>query len=158
LLGKNLACLPVGAGFGLVLLLLVCLRLKASPLVFVASVFQLAALLALAAMAGNIVSILAPYRIQPGTMKPTKMPALAMLTLMASHCCFPIAMAPAFVPALAQLACQREGWPGAPINLVLSALLALAVALAYWQSLGPLGRLLARRETRILDVVSMEVE
>jgi len=32
-------------------------------------------------MGGNLLSILVPYRIQPGSMKPTKMPALAMLAM-----------------------------------------------------------------------------
>jgi hypothetical protein len=46
----------------------------------------------------------------------------------------------------------------APVNLLLSAALAAVMALAYWQSLGPLGRLLQRRETKILGVVTVEVE
>jgi nitrate/nitrite transporter NarK len=45
-----------------------------------------------------------------------------------------------------------------PVNLILSVLLAMLVAFAYWQTLGPLGRLLQRRETKILDVVTVEVE
>jgi hypothetical protein len=32
------------------------------------------------------------------------------------------------------------------------------LALVYWQALGPLGRLLQRRETRILGIVTVEVE
>jgi hypothetical protein len=31
-------------------------------------------------------------------------------------------------------------------------------ALAYWLMLGPLGRLLQRRETKILGIVTVEVE
>jgi hypothetical protein len=45
-----------------------------------------------------------------------------------------------------------------PVNLILSAALAALTALAYWQALGPLGRLLQRRETGILGVVTAEVE
>jgi hypothetical protein len=159
LLGKNLACLPVGVGFGVILLTLASLRLGLSPLVFAAVLFQLAALLLLAGLAGNLLSILIPYRIQQGTMKPTKLPGLAMLVVMGCQVLFPIAMAPAFVPPLAQFLWQRAGWPNAvPVNLILSVTLAGLLALAYWQSLGPLGRLLQRRETRILAVVTVEVE
>ena len=45
-----------------------------------------------------------------------------------------------------------------PVNLILSVLLAALAAFAYWQTLGPLGRLLQRRETKILGVVTVEVE
>ena len=159
LLGKNLACLPVGAGFGLLLLLLVSLRLHLSPLVFIAALFQLAAVLLLAGLGGNLLSILVPYRIQQGTMKPTKMPGLAMLVMMLCHLLFPLAMVPAFLPSLAGFLWQAAGGSNAlPVNLILSVGLAALVSVAYWQALGPLGRLLQRRETRILAVVTVEVE
>jgi hypothetical protein len=159
LLGKNLACLPVGLGFGLLLLTFLAVRLHISPLVFLASVLQLAAMLLLAGMAGNVLSIMVPYRIQPGTMKPTKLPGLAMLVLMLSHILFPLAMAPAFLPPLAGFLWQHAGWPiAAPVNLLFSAVLAGLLALAYWQTLAPLGRLLQSRETKILAIVTVEVE
>jgi ABC-2 type transport system permease protein len=159
LLGKNLACLPVGAGFGLLLLLFVSLRLHLYPLVFAAALFQLAAVLLLAGLGGNLLSILVPYRVQQGTLKPTKMPGLAMLVMMLCHMLFPIAMAPVFVPPLADMLWAAAGWSKAvPVNLIVSVTLAALAALAYWQALGPLGRLLQRRETRILAVVTVEVE
>lgn len=159
LLGKNLACLPVGVGFGLILLTLVTMRLHLSPLTLVAVLLQLAALLLLAGLAGNLLSILVPYRIQQGTMKPTKMPGMAMLVLMVGHLLFPIAMAPVFVPPLAEFLWQKAGGPAAvPVNLILSVALAGLMTLAYWQTLGPLGRLLQRRETKILGIVTVEVE
>jgi len=159
LLGKNLACLPVGAGFGVLLVVLIALRLQLPPLVVVAAVLQLAALLLLAGMVGNVLSILVPYRIQQGTMKPTKMPGLAMVVLMLCHIFFPLAMAPVFVPPLAELAWQKLGWPAAvPVNLILSVVLVALTALAYWQTLVPLGQLLQRRETKILGIVTVEVD
>jgi hypothetical protein len=116
-------------------------------------------LLLLAGLAGNALSILVPYRIQPGSLKPTKMPGLAMLAMILCHLLIPVAMAPAFVPPLAELLWRMAGWPDAvPVNLILSVLLAALVAFAYWQTLGPLGRLLQRRETKILGVVTVEVE
>ncbi|HEY3863627.1 MAG TPA: hypothetical protein VGO59_17265 [Verrucomicrobiae bacterium] len=159
LLGKNLACIPVGVILGGLLMGMLAIRLALSPLDVLAGMLQLASLLLMAGMAGNLLSILVPYRIQPGTMKPTKMPGLAMLTLMACHLLFPVAMAPAFVPALAELLWHKSGWAGAgAVNLLLSLVLAGAAALAYWQALGPLGRLLQRRETKILGIISVEVE
>jgi len=159
LVGKNLACLPASLGFGLMLLALMTALLHLSALVLLASLFQLVALLFLAGLVGNLLSILVPYRIQAGSMKPTKMPGLAMVVLMLCQMFFPIAMAPAFVPALAEFLWRKAGWPDAvPVNLLLSLGLAMLTGLAYWQTLGPLGRLLQRRETKILSVVTVEVE
>ena len=159
LLGKNLASLPVGATFGAILLTLSSVWLHLPWLVFTAALFQLATLLLLAGLAGNVLSILVPYRIQPGSMKPTKMPGLAMLVMILCQMLFPVAMAPAFAPPLAELLWRLAGWPGGvPVNLILSVLLAALAAVAYWQTLGPLGRLLQRRETKILGVVTVEVE
>jgi ABC-2 type transport system permease protein len=159
LLGKNLACLPVGAGFGVTLLTLVSVRLGLPLPDFGAALFQLATLLLLAGLAGNVLSILVPYRIQSGSLKPTKMPGLAMLVMFFSHMLFPVAMTPVFVPPLAGLLWRLGGWPRVvPVNLLLSAALAALTAFAYWQTLGPFGRLLQRRETKILGVVTVEVE
>jgi hypothetical protein len=159
LLGKNLASLPVGAAFGTMMLALSSMWLHLPWLVFTATLFQLAALLLLAGLAGNALSILVPYRIQPGSLKPTKMPGLAMLAMILCHMLIPVAMAPAFAPPLAELLWRQAGWPDVvPVNLILSVLLAALAAFAYWQTLGPLGRLLQRRETKILGVVTVEVE
>jgi ABC-2 type transport system permease protein len=159
LLGKNLACLPVGLGFGVVLLALIAVRLHLSILTLLAGLLQLASVLLLAGLVGNVLSILVPYRIQAGSLKPTKMPGLAVLVLMACHMFFPLAMSPVFVPPLAEFLWRSAGWPTVvPVNLILSLALAAVLALAYWQTLGPLGRLLQRRETKILGVVTVEVE
>jgi hypothetical protein len=159
LLGKNLACLPVGAGFSLLLLGLISIRLKPSPGLLAAVLLQLAALLMLAGLVGNLLSILVPYRIQPGSMKPTKMPGLAVLLMLVCHLLLPIAMAPVFLPALLEFLWRNAGWSAAvPVNFILSLALAGVASLAYWQALGPLGRLLQRRETKILGIVTVEVE
>ncbi len=92
-------------------------------------------------------------------MKPTKMPGAAMLVLMGCHLLFPFAMTPVFVPPLAEFLWRLSGGSKVvPVNLILSAALAALAALAYWKALGPLGRLLQSRETRILGVVTAEVE
>ncbi len=159
LLGKNLAGLPASALFGILLLTLTAVRLQLSLLDVTATLFQLAALLLIAGLGGNLLSILVPYRIQPGSMKPTKMPGLAMLMMFLCQLLFPAVMAPVFVPPLAGWLWRLAGWPDAvPVNLIFSVLLAAMAALAYRQTLGPLGRLLQRRETKILGVVTVEVE
>jgi ABC-2 type transport system permease protein len=159
LLGKNLASLIVGASFGTPLLVIISFWLRLPLLSLVAGLFQLATLLLLAGLVGNVLSILVPYRIQSGSMKPTKMPGLATLVMVLCHLLFPIAMAPVFLPPLLELLWQMAGWPrGVPVNLVCSVALAALTAFGYWWSLEPLGRLLQRRETKILSVVTVEVE
>jgi len=158
-LGKNLAILPVGVTFGGLLLVLTALWLRLPPLTVVAALFQLATILMLAGLGGNMLSILVPYRIAPGSMKPTKMPAAAMIVMVICQMLFPVAIAPVFVPALAQLLWDLAGWPRVlPINLILSVVLAGVAAFAYWRALGPMGRLLQRRERKILEVLTLEVE
>jgi hypothetical protein len=159
LLGKNLANLPVGAAFGVLLLALTSVWLRLPALAAVAALLQLATMLLLASIGGNLLSILVPYRIESGSMKPTKMPAAAMLMMVLCHLLFPLAMAPVFVPPLIELLWKMSGWPRAvPVDLFLSAVLAALVAFAYWWTLGPFGRLLQRRETTILGIVTVERE
>jgi len=159
LLGKNLAMLPVCLGVGAILLLLVSVWLRLPPLVLVAALFQLLTLLLIACLGGNLLSILMPFRIQPGTMKPTKMPGLAMLVMMLCQMLLPIVMAPVFIAPLLAMLWLRAGLPEfVPVNLLASCLLCGAMALIYGQALTPLGRLLQRREIKILGVVTVEVE
>ena len=159
LLGKNLATWPVGGLFGLLLLAVLSVGLSLPPLVALAGVFQLATLLLLGSLAGNLLSILVPFRVEPGTMKPTKMPALAMLVMVLCQMLFPVVLVPLFLPPLADWLWQRAGWPGfVPVNSLLSLLLAGLAALLYWRTLAPVGRLLHRREIKILNTVTAEQE
>ena len=159
LLGKNLACVPVGLGFGIFLLGLITIWLHLPALALVAALFQLAALLLLAGLAGNLLSILVPFRIQSGSLKPTKMPAGATVLMILCQLMFPLAMLPGFGPPLLEFLWRGAGWPEAvPVNLLLSLLLAVLMAFIYWRALTPLGRLLQRRETKILNTLTAEVE
>jgi hypothetical protein len=159
LLGKNLAILPVGFSLGSSLLILISVWLHLPLPTVVAALFQLLTLLLIASLAGNLLSIMIPFRIQPGTMKPTKMPALAMFVMILCQMLLPLAMAPVFAgPLLAWLWHQAGLPPFVPVNLICSMVLCGVMALIYWQSLTPLGRLLQRREAKILGVVTVEVE
>jgi tetrahydromethanopterin S-methyltransferase subunit F len=160
LLGKNVATLPVCAVSGLLVLAMVSFWLRLPLLLIMAAVLQLGSLLLLWSMAGNFFSILMPFRIQAGTMKPTKMPALTALTVVLCQMLLPVvAMLPVMMPALLEYLWRLAGWPVlVPFSLILSALLATLTAILYWRSLEPLGRLLHRREMRILNVVTAEQE
>jgi ABC-2 type transport system permease protein len=159
LLGKNLAALPIVVVYGGLLIALTTVRLHLPPLTVLATLLQFAAVMMMAGVAGNLLSILVPYRIQPGSMKPTKMPGLAMIVLMFSQMLFPMAMLPVLAGPLLELLWHRLQWPDfVPVNLIASALVFGVMALVYWQTLAPLGRLLQRREPKILGVITVEVE
>ena len=159
LLGKNLAALPIAAAFGVLLIALTTARLQLPPLTVLATLFQFASVLLMAGIAGNLLSILIPYRIQPGSMKPTKMPGLAMVVLMFCQMLFPMAMLPVFAGPLLELLWHRSDLPDfVPVNFICSAMLCSVMVFAYWQLLAPMGRLLHRRETKILGVITVEVE
>jgi hypothetical protein len=159
LIGKNLAALPAAVGSASLLLVAVTVWLRLSPLVFLATMCQLVSGLCLWAIGGNLLSILVPYRIQPGSLRPTKMPALAMVMLVLSQMAMPLAMSPVFFPPLIGWLAERAGGPpAAVVNLALSAVFALIMVAIYKATLAPFGRLLRSREMRILETVSADVE
>lgn len=159
LLGKNLAFLPIAAGIGLVLLVLIKFALHVSLVVIFAAILQLLAAFFLLSMLGNLASVLVPHRIAPGSLKPTKTSAWTTLMILISRLLFPIAMLPIFLAPGMGLLSARLGWfSPAPTTLIVSAVVLGLLALLYWLSLDSLGDLLQRREKQILDIVTQEVE
>jgi hypothetical protein len=87
------------------------------------------------------------------------MPALAQILLVLSHMLLPVIMLPAFAPPALQLVWRRLALPAVvPVNLVASLAVAALAGVVYWRALGPLGRLLHRRETAIMRAVTVEQE
>lgn len=159
LLGKNLACLPVAMGFGLMMIVGLSVWMAIPTPAVIAAILQLAAMTLLTFMFGNLLSILLPFRIQAGTMKPTKPPFLKMLALVVFQLCFPLVLLPGGLPPLAELLwLSMDGPAFVPVNLILSALLAAVTGVAYWLSLQPLANLYTRREQAILQSVTSESE
>jgi ABC-2 type transport system permease protein len=159
LLGKNLASLPVGLVSGGLLLTFATLRLQLPPLIVAATLFQLVGLFLIIATGGNLVSILAPQRIAPGSLRPTKAKSEMVILMIVLQLLFLPAMSPVFLPPLFEWLWQKSGRPDSvPVNFIFSALLCAAAILIYWQMLAPLGKMLQRRETKILNVVTAEVE
>lgn len=159
LLGKNIALLAIGLPVFLVLLTL----LVISTHLGVAEVLEAclgfcSALLVLSAL-GNWLSILAPYRIAAGTLKPTKAKASSQFLLVLVSMGMPLLLLPLFVPPLLGYLCNEfTRIPGTPIMLLGAVGLLGCSALLYGLTLKPLGHLLQRREQRILQTVTSEVE
>jgi len=159
LLGKNLAFLPPVLIIGLTLLLLVTLILHVPMVYAVCAVLQLLAAFLLLSVLANFASILVPFRIAQGSLKPTKTRPLTTVLIIASHMMFPVLMVPVALIPVSGLICTRLGLCSAGLPNVVGSLLLLSLsALAYRTSLAPLGRLLQSHEQRILDIVTQEVE
>ncbi|HUA66876.1 MAG TPA: hypothetical protein VME24_13600 [Alphaproteobacteria bacterium] len=159
LLGKNLACLPIAVVPGVLLLALICVPLRLSPLTVLATFVQLITVSLMVSMVGNLFSIIAPQHMAPGTLRPTKPKIQFVLLMIVLQVLFTAAMAPIFLPAVSEWLWRRGGLPGfVPVNLIFSSALCGVMLLIYWQLLGPMGRLLQKRETKILQSVTAEVE
>jgi ABC-2 type transport system permease protein len=159
LLGKNLAVLPLAlAGFAIYLgLAAFLMRLRVWDIA--AGIVEFAAALLLMSVFGNLVSIMVPYRIAAGSLRPTKTNFTTNLLVFVTHLCFPTVLLPIFVPAgLGLLAGSLSLLPAAAVTLVGAVVVAGLAGGLYWWTLEPLGNLLQRREQRILEVVTREVE
>lgn len=159
LLAKNITLLPLAACIGTILLLIAKFALSMPITLILAGLLQLLSAFFLLSMAGNLVSVLAPYRVAPGSLKPTKTKGLTTLLIFLSHMLFPIAVGPVFLPAVAGLLLSKVGWLlAAPATLLFSVILLAPIGLLYRLSLNGLGDLLLKREQKILEVVTLEVE
>ena len=157
--GKNLAFMPVAMSIGGILLLVITLFLHISILTFFASILQLISAYLLLSIAGNLVSILNPYRIASGSLKPTKMSTLNTIILILSNMLFSIAIVPILIPPLAEfLISKTNSLTSGFYNLVLSVLVLFVVIFFYKLSLKHLGNLLQKRERKILEIVTREIE
>jgi len=159
LLGKNLAFLPVAAGIGAIFLVFVKVAMGISLVIVIAAGLQMLAAFLLLSMVGNLISVLVPYRVAPGSLKHTKSSTKTGFLIFLSRMFFPMFMAPIFFPPAMGLLFSSVGWlPAAPVNLFFSVVLLAMLAFFYRLSLGPLGDLLQRREKEILQVVTKEIE
>jgi len=157
--GKNFAFLPVSMCIGTLLILLVTFVLRLNVLLFLSAILQMITAFLIICMLGNLASIIAPYRINSGSMKPTKMPILTTLIVIFVSLLFPTTMIPIFIPPLIDLLISKfTSMPLGIFNFIFSVILVSMIALFYWLSLGPLGKLLQSREKKILEVVTREIE
>ncbi|MHB1305958.1 MAG: hypothetical protein ACYC23_02620, partial [Limisphaerales bacterium] len=113
----------------------------------------------LASLAGNALSMLAPYRVAPGSLKPTKMPASRTLIIILSNLLFPVLMLPVFLPPGLGWLMASLGWMPGPSAVMLVALVVFAGLAGVYRLFLPLmGRTLQAREKEILRFVTEEVE
>ncbi|MHC5115069.1 MAG: hypothetical protein ACYTGP_11660 [Planctomycetota bacterium] len=159
LLGKNLSIAPFAVaigGLGLVALQFV---IPQNPTHLVASALQLACIYLIFSMVGNVISILAPVAMAPGTLKPVRPKWTTVLKQMAFAMLFPIALSPTVIPLGLELLLDRiEVGAGIPVYLLLTCGELAFIVWLYGRVLGAEGRLLQAREQRILVEVTAKAE
>ena len=159
LLGKNLALATLSAAIALLPLAVMSVFAKLSVMVVLAMCLQFTAALFMFCALGNLTSILMPYRIAAGSLKPTKQSWRISLLVLLVHFLFPLAIAPVFIPPALGLVAERwGGLPASPVNCLAALVLVGGFAVVYWVTLQPLGQLLQRREIRILRAVTEAAE
>jgi ABC-2 type transport system permease protein len=159
LLGKNLAFFPWVLVMGLLFLLILKVFVGMAMMTITAAIFQLITAFLLLSIVGNFASILTPYRIATGSLKPTKTALKTTVLIFLSHMLFPFALLPIFIPPGLEVLGRLLHVPTLfPVNLAFSFLFLIVVIVIYRLSLPSLGALLEKQEQRILQVVTREVE
>ena len=158
LLGKNLAFFPFVMFTSLLWVTVMSIWFSLPVCIALAGVFQSLSMAAILGICGNLLSIWFPFRIQSGSVKPTKRPGKVMLAVVLFQPVVPLVMAPLLLPALVEVLLRSSGTDTRPIHFLFSAVPAVVMGVVYWQTLKPLGRLLERREIGILSAVTAEVE
>ena len=156
---KNLALFPLALGLELLgLAALVAFTHESWPRL-TAGFLQFLSGYLLLSMIGNMGSIVAPFRVNPGAMKRSKSAPRSVLTNLAIHLLLPILMLPVMSPMILQVVCDVKQWlPGVPVDLIGSALVLAVCLLVYKLTLPGMGRLLQQREKAILETVTREVD
>lgn len=159
LLAKNIALFPLLTLLGLLLYVGVSILMKMNPVFWIGGLFQIVCAAIILFIVGNLISIKLPYRIQIGSLKPTRMPVKNVLVMLGLTLLFPFYMLPVLVgPAIGMIA----GFVGSDIaillNIGVSAVMCLFVIGVYGLSKKHMGKLLQADEGKILQIVTSELE
>jgi hypothetical protein len=159
LLGKNLALLPFAMGM---MVVVVGVRQWFNPLRldhFMAVLFQLVTMFLLFCLAGNLLSIVAPIALKPGSGMPAGhqgIRSFGPLLFMIGICVLlGLTLFPAGIEAVLRFV-NRLVW--FPAYLVFNVVQTVVVCWLYRRALDWEGELLQRREPRILEIVASRVE
>ena len=155
LLGKNLAILPLALVLSFLMVGIVELVYPLPVDYLLAVVPQFLSMFLLFCLMANLLAILTPMAIAPGSFKPTNTRMLPILLQFVFLFLFPLTLAPTLMPLGLELLLE---WPGVPVSLILSLLECTGVIFLYrlvvqWQ-----GSLLQAREKKILQIVAAKAE
>jgi ABC-2 type transport system permease protein len=159
LLGKNLAIAPFVFGMiGVSLVALECIRPMRIDH-FLAAFPQAVAMYLLFCLPANLVSIISPLPIAAGAMQPSQVKFTQVLAHLVMMFLFPVFLAPLLLPfGIETLVCEVTGIEALPIALPLTLVLLVGSVFIYRFGMVHLGRFLAHREQRVLEVVTSKLE
>jgi ABC-2 type transport system permease protein len=159
LMAKNLAFFPFVAGIALLLLLMLKFLFRLPWGGVLAASLQVPLAFMLICLLCNLLSILTPYRVRPGSLQAKKPKPIVILGVFAAMLLTPVVMVPVLIPPGLQALCTFRGWLSwLPVNLLVTILLLVPASLVYWWLLPFQGDLLQRREQTILKEVTEETE
>jgi hypothetical protein len=154
LIGKNLAVAPLVLGLGLVGFIVIGtvypMRIDHYPAVLA----QVLSTYLVLCMLCNLLAILTPIALAPGSLQPAKVKATPILMQMLMMMLLPVAMIPILAPYGLELLIDQ----GMPISLPLSLVVLVLVGLLYRWVLRLEGTLLTAREQKVLEVVTSRAE
>ncbi len=157
LLGKNLAAAPLAWTLSFTSITIVQILRPMRLDHYLSLVPQMVTMYLLFCMLANWLSILSPMRLRPGSLKATRIGAVAVLLQFAFVLLLPVAMAPALLPlACEYLLAELAGLKGVPICLALSLLEVAVVGFLYRLMLNVQGKVLQVRELQILQTVTIK--
>ncbi len=155
LLGKNLALVPIAIPIGITGLLILQFFAELGLQYFLGALLQMASAFFMMCLIGNQISILAPIRLKEIGMQAANAKFKTVLLQILSLLLVPISLSPLLLPWWAEVWMQRRSLlDGAPIYLVLQAVVLLSVFLIYRRTLNAQGRVFLRREKEMLRTLT----
>jgi hypothetical protein len=126
---------------------------------YIAILLQMIPMYLIFCLVGNLLSMIAPMPMAAGSMKPAKPKAMVILIHMAFGLVFPLTMAPTLIPlGIEFLLTWTNTFAWFPAYLIFTIVEVALVVWLYVEVLERQGRMLERREQKILEVVTTKVE
>lgn len=155
LLGKNLAVAPVGLVLGLIALVGVQFFSPMRISHLIATVFQLGNMLVVACLVSNLMSILTPLAMKPGSLKPLNLKFGIVVLQFLIFALAPLAMLPVLLPlGIEWLLSDVPGWNRVPLYLICAALGLVVFVPCYRIAIGWQADLLHRKRHVVLETVT----
>src|SRR5262249_39286656 len=124
-----------------------------------AALIQLVSTYFLFSILANMMSILTPMAVAPGSMKASNVKIIPVLVQLAVMMFFPLVFLPAVIPiGIEALLSEFDILKGWPVSLTLSVLVLGLVLLVYRKLITLQGNLLLAREQKVLEVVTSKSE
>ena len=158
LLGKNLALAPFVVGVAIVLAVALQIPYPMAWTHLLATIPQAMTIFLVGCLATNLMSIVAPMRVSPGSIRKNNPGIVAVLKQFCCMLLMQIGILPILIPwgADAYLTLTDRNPYGVPVYLILAIILFLVTGWAYLKLLEQEGKLLAKRQEKILEVVTRE--